>query len=199
MRRQQQQWWRLSAQAVVHSDRYGCDRDSWRNCTNGRRLARDVGYHQRLMPFRSGRQVPRVLILACEALLALFVLRGTGCATQSPTNGTPTPTTTPGAIDSGIYGHLARGFGNAPANPPSTECVKVYDATGTNLIARATCTGMMRDFRVQLAAGRYVVEFGGRWQPKSGRVVFVPERRTIDVGRGQWIKLTPPPLPGPVP
>ena len=82
------------------------------------------------MTFRSSRQVPCVLILACEALLALFVLQGTGCATPSGgTDNAATPTPTQGAIDSGIYGHLAAAFGNAPTNPPSTECVKVYDAT----------------------------------------------------------------------
>lgn len=102
-------------------------------------------------------------------------------------------------IDSGVYGHMNAGFGNAPANPPATQCVKVYDSAGVNLIARATCTGMMGDFRVPLPPGHYVVEFGGSWQPRNGAVVFVPDRHSIEIAQGQWVKLAPPSPPGPVP
>jgi hypothetical protein len=144
-----------------------------------------------------GKQVPRTLVLACEVLLAWFVLRGTGCANPSGTDDVASPAQ--GAIDSGIYGHMAAAFGNAPANPPSVDCVKVYDAPGADLIARATCTGISRDFRVRLAPGRYVVEFGGSWQKQNGAMVFVPDRQSIDISEGQWVKIAPPSPPGPVP
>lgn len=144
-----------------------------------------------------GRQVTRALAMACEVLFALFVLLGTGCATPSASAPTPMPTQV--SIDSGIYGHMTAALGIAPANPPSTQCVAVYDSAGAKLIARATCTGMARDFRVPLPPGRYVVEFGGSWESRNGAVVFVPDRRDIDIGQGQWVKLVPPAPRGPVP
>ena len=140
-----------------------------------------------------------MVVITCEALLALFLLHGTGCATPSGTDAVSTPMPTQTTGNSGIYGHVTAALGNAPANPPSTECVKVYDATGVNLIARATCTGIMHDFRVPLAPGRYVVELGGSWEPKNGAMTFVPNRRTIEIGAEQWINLSPPSRPGPVP
>jgi hypothetical protein len=140
-----------------------------------------------------------MLVIVCEALLALFLVHGTGCATQSGTESgaSPMPTQTMG--DSGIYGHMTVALGNAPANSPSTQCIKVYDSAGARLIATGTCTGMLRDFRVPLAPGRYVVEFGGSWESKNGAVAFVPDRRNLDIGPGQWIKLAAPPPRGPVP
>ena len=101
--------------------------------------------------------------------------------------------------DSGIYGYLTAALGNAPANPPLTQCVKVYDSAGVNLIARGTCSGMFGNFRVPLPPGRYVVELGGSWESRSGAVSFVPNRRTIEIKEGQWLKLAPPSPPGPVP
>jgi hypothetical protein len=151
------------------------------------------------MTAKSGRQVPRILMTACEALLALFLLAGTGCATPSGTETVATPTATPGAADSGIYGHMTVALGNAPANPPSTSCVKVYDSSGTDLIASGTCSGLLHEFRVPLPPGRYVVEVGGSWEPKNGAVVFVPDRHNVEIGQGQWVKLAPPSPPGPVP
>jgi hypothetical protein len=147
-----------------------------------------------------GRQGPRLLTMVCGALLALFVLQGNGCATPQDSDAVATPMPTQGASSSGIYGHMVVAFGNPPTNsPPPTECVKVYDSAATSLIARGTCSGITRDFRVPLAPGRYVVEIGGSWEPKNGAMVFVPARRTIEVGQGQWVNLSPPSPPGPVP
>jgi len=103
---------------------------------------------------------------------------------------------TPG---SGIYGYATAAWGNPPANPPSTRCLKVLDSSATKLIATGTCSGIRGDFRVPLAPGRYVVEIGGSWQPKNGAVTFVPNRKTVEVGAGQWAKLAPPSPPGPAP
>ncbi len=103
---------------------------------------------------------------------------------------------TPG---SGIYGYTTAAWGNLPANAPSTQCLKVFDSSATNLIATGTCSGIWGNFRVLLAPGRYVVEIGGSWQSKNGAVTFVPNRRTVEVGAGQWVKLAPPSPAGPVP
>ena len=147
----------------------------------------------------SGRQVPRTLVMACEALLALVLLHGTGCATQSGSEVISTPMPTQSTSSSGIYGRMTVALGNAPASPPTTACIKVYDSAGVTLIATGTCSGMLREFRIPLAAGQYVVEFGGSWESKNGAAVFVPQRRTLDIGPEQWIELAPPPPPGPVP
>ena len=101
--------------------------------------------------------------------------------------------------DSGIYGYLTAAWGNPPANPPSTQCVTVYDSAGIDLVARGTCSGMFGNFRVPLAPGRYVVELGGSWESRNGTMLFVPNRRTIEIGEDQWLKLAPPSPPGPVP
>jgi hypothetical protein len=92
----------------------------------------------------------------------------------------------PAAPDSGITGSMVAAWGNAPANPPTYECLKVFDASGQKLIATATCSGIWGQFRVALPPGRYVVEKGGR-------------RKTVDVSPGQWVTMLPPSPPGPVP
>jgi hypothetical protein len=113
---------------------------------------------------------------------------------QSPS--APDGAVTPG---SGIYGYTVAAWGNPPANPPSTQCLKVFDSSATDLIATGACSGIWGNFRVPLAPGRYVVEIGGNWQSKNGAVTFVPNRRTVEVGAGQWVKLAPPSPPAPVP
>ena len=87
---------------------------------------------------------------------------------------------------SGVRGAMVAAWGNAPANPPTYQCVKVFDASGQKLVATGTCSGTWASFRVPLPPGRYVVD-------KEG------ERTTVDVGAGQWVNLSPKPLPGPVP
>jgi hypothetical protein len=111
------------------------------------------------------------------------------------------PSAPEGAVTtgSGIYGYTVAEWGNPPANPPSTQCLKVFDSSATRLIATGTCSGVWGNFRVPLAPGRYVVETGGSWQSKNGAVTFVPNRKTVEVGAGQWVKLAPPSPPGPVP
>jgi hypothetical protein len=103
---------------------------------------------------------------------------------------------TPG---SGIYGSTVAAWGNPPANPPSTQCLKVFDSSATDLITTGACSGAWGNFRVPLAPGRYVIEIGGSWQSKNGAVAFVPNRKTVEVGAAQWVKLTPPLPPAPVP
>ena len=151
------------------------------------------------MTAQASTWVHRMLTLACGALVALFVSQGTGCANSSSTNGAPSSTPSQSMSDSGIYGYLTAAWGNPPANPPSTECIKVYDSAGVNLIARGTCSGTFGNFRVPLAPGRYVVEVGGSWESRNGAVHFVPNRQTVEISEGQWLKLAPPSPPGPVP
>ena len=105
---------------------------------------------------------------------------------------------TPG-IDSGIYGWMITGRGNAPSNPPTVECVKVLDSTGRNVVARGECSGPWRQFRVPLTPGSYVVEVGGHWESRAGAVNFVPDRKAVEVKTRQWVKLAPPRPPAPLP
>lgn len=111
------------------------------------------------------------------------------------------PSTPEGAIaaGSGIYGYTIAAWGNSPANPPTTQCLKVFDSSATHLITTGACSGVSGNFRVPLAPGRYVVEVGGSWQPKNGAVTLVPNRKTVEVSAGQWVKLAPPAPPGQVP
>ncbi|HEV3109711.1 MAG TPA: hypothetical protein VGY99_04375 [Candidatus Binataceae bacterium] len=98
----------------------------------------------------------------------------------------PAPEASPAAANSGIYGAMVAAWGNAPANPPTYECVRIFDAGGQKLVATGTCSGTWAQFRVPLVPGRYVVEKRGT-------------RSVIDVGPGQWVNLAPRQLPGPVP
>ena len=140
-----------------------------------------------------------MLTLACGTLVALFVSHGIGCAISSGTDSAASSTPSVSMSGSGIYGYLTAALGNPPAHPPSTQCVTVYDSAGIDLVARGTCSGMFGNFRVPLAPGRYVVELGGSWESRNGTMLFVPNRRTIEIGEDQWLKLAPPSPPGPVP
>ena len=44
-------------------------------------------------------------------------------------------------------------LGNPPANPPTYQCVKVFDATGKVMVAEGTRSGITEnfEFRCQLA------------------------------------------------
>lgn len=153
------------------------------------------------------RRGPCVLTIAWGAALALTVgcshgsaePGGVGGASGQPRVELPASPQRTGTPGSGIYGHTVAAWGNPPANPPSTQCLKVFDSSATRLIATATCSGAWGDFRVPLAPGQYVVEVGGSWQSKNGAVSFVPNRKTVEVGAGQWVELAPPSPPGPVP
>jgi hypothetical protein len=141
----------------------------------------------------------------CRLLGAALVLT-IGCVRQAAEPGAlprqqEAPSAPEGAITtgSGIYGSTVAAWGNPPANPPTTQCLKVFDSSVTNLIATGACSGVGGNFRVPLAPGRYVVEIGGSWQSKNGAVTFVPNRKTVEVSTGQWVKLAPPAPPAPVP
>jgi|SRR6516165_6055559 hypothetical protein len=143
----------------------------------------------------------------CQLLGATFALT-IGCVGQ-PAESSALPSenqrqsssASSGAVTpgSGIYGYTVAAWGNAPANPPTTQCLKVFDSKGTHLIATGTCSGHFGNFRVPLVPGRYVVETGGSWQSKNGAVIFVPIRKIVEVRMGHWVKLAPPQPPGPVP
>jgi len=111
----------------------------------------------------------------------------------------PTATATVPGADSGIYGSMVSAWGNPPANPPTYECVKIFDSTGQNVVAKGTCSGVWGQFRVPLPPGRYVMESGGSWETVNGAVRFRPNRREIEVKPGEWGKIAPPSPPGPMP
>lgn len=92
----------------------------------------------------------------------------------------------PAKEGSGIRGAMVAAWGNAPANPPTYECVKIFDAAGQKLIATGTCSGIWAEFSIPLPPGRYIVD-------KQGT------RTTVNVAPGQWVNLSPrePPIPVP--
>jgi pimeloyl-ACP methyl ester carboxylesterase len=101
--------------------------------------------------------------------------------------------------DSGIAGSLAGPFGNPPAQaPPDVECIKVLDAASGAIVARGVCSGIYQSFRVPLAPGKYVVEFGGSSEAKNGVAVFRPYREVIEIKRHTWISISSPVPPNPI-
>jgi len=127
------------------------------------------------------------LILALWLLAAPSVYRTASAAEGS------------GKADSGIYGHMVRAWGNPPANPAHYQCITVLDDLQQKTIALGTCSGTFAQFRVPLAPGHYVVEYGGHWESANGKVRFVPDRRHITVPAGRWIDLSPAAPVNPVP
>jgi hypothetical protein len=100
---------------------------------------------------------------------------------------------------SGIYGAMVAAWGNAPANPRSYECVKVYDSSGQRLIATGICSGTFAQFRIPLTPGSYMVDkslFKG--QPGAAPKAQ-PGSIPVEVQPGRWLNLAPKPPPGPVP
>jgi hypothetical protein len=94
---------------------------------------------------------------------------------------------------------MTSAWGNPPANPPTYQCVRVFDATGKVLVAEGTCSGISGEFRVPLPAGTYLVEAGGRWENSTGQSLLKPERRTVKIQNGQWVEIAPHGPSGPVP
>lgn len=103
------------------------------------------------------------------------------------------------AEGSGIYGTMRAAMGNLRSNPPAYECIKVFDRSGTHLIAKGECSGPWAAFKVPLPPNTYVVEAGGTWKTVDGKVRFQPDRKTVQITDGEWIDLGAPKLPGPVP
>ena len=93
------------------------------------------------------------------------------------------------AESQGISGHMIAALGNAPAISPTFQCAKIFDESGQQLLATATCSGSFAQFRVPLPSGRYVVEFDG----------MQPRRQVVTVSGGKWTELGPKPPKGPVP
>lgn len=135
-----------------------------------------------------GRLVPMLPWLFCAIVCCglVWVPTAVTAAEALPGATAAAPETSPVAANSGVYGAMVAAWGNVPSNPPTYECVKIFDADGQRPVATGTCSGIWAQFRVPLAPGRYVVEKGGK-------------RTVIDVAPGQWVNLAPRPLPGPVP
>ena len=93
--------------------------------------------------------------------------------------------------DSGIYGQMVRAWGNPPTNPAHYQCIKVLDDPQRKTIALGTCSGAFAQFRIPLAPGNYVVEYGGHWDSANGKIRFVPDRHHVTVPAGRWIDLSP--------
>ncbi len=92
---------------------------------------------------------------------------------------------------------MVAAWGNAPSNPPTYECIKIFDATGRKLIATGKCSGTFANFRIPLPPGRYVVDQSINVRGKAAGAQ--PGSKTVDVGPGQWVNLAPKSPPGPVP
>jgi hypothetical protein len=92
----------------------------------------------------------------------------------------------PAMAGSGIRGAMVAAWGNAPADPPTYECVKIFDALSQKLVATGTCSGIWGQFSVALPPGRYIVE-------KQGA------RTAVAVAPGQWADLSPQQPPVPIP
>ncbi len=144
----------------------------------------------------------RIAVISATVAIAAMLVACAPSSVNSAPLGAATPDAsaqaTPG-VDSGIYGWMVAGRGNAPSNPPTVECVRVLDTSASNVVAHGECSGPWRQFRVPLAAGKYVVELGGHWESKAGAVHFVPNRKTVQVMPRQWVKLAPPNPPAPLP
>jgi len=103
------------------------------------------------------------------------------------------------SAESGIYGAMVSAWGNAPANPRTYECVKIFDASGQRLITRGVCSGMYAQFRIPLAPGRYLADYSQLREPRGIAPKAQPGSRTVDVSAGQWVNLAPKPPAAPVP
>jgi hypothetical protein len=134
------------------------------------------------------------LVLAVELSCALG-----GCTAPTPVEAGSGQASGAPTGDSGIRGAMVSAWGNPPANPPTYQCVKVFDASGKVLVAEGTCSGTYGEFRIPLPAGTYIVEAGSRWDNSSGKPMLKPERRTVEIRNGQWVEIGPRQLPAPVP
>jgi len=115
-------------------------------------------------------------VLSCKQPVLLAA--GSG-KTALPSDLSPmAPGEKPAIEGSGINGAMVSAWGNAPANPPTYECVKIFDAAGQKLLATGTCSGTWGQFSIPLPPGRYIVV-------KEGT------RTAVDVAPGQWVNLSP--------
>jgi hypothetical protein len=128
--------------------------------------------------------------LKAAGVVALAIALALGCGSRMKSaeavDGS-VPTAAP--EDSGIHGSIVSAWGNPPANPPTSQCVKVFDATGKILVANVTCSGLYGEFRASLRPGTYVVEAGGSWDNSNGTVRFKPNRQTVEIRKGQWVEI----------
>jgi hypothetical protein len=124
------------------------------------------------------------VLLSCNQAGSLAA--GSGNAALPPDSSPMTAGKKSAIEGSGIRGAMVAAWGNAPANPPTYECVKIFDASGQKLVATGTCSGIWGQFSVALPPGRYIVE-------KQGA------RTAVEVARGQWADLSPQQPPVPIP
>jgi hypothetical protein len=90
---------------------------------------------------------------------------------------------------SGIYGTMVAAWGNAPANPPTYKCVRVFDSAGRRLVATGVCSGIFGAFRIPLAPGRYLVD--KRPVASSEPAAPGPRSFVVEVKPGKWLRLAP--------
>lgn len=101
--------------------------------------------------------------------------------------------------DSGIYGAMVAAWGNAPSNPPTYECVKIFDSSGERLIATGVCSGTFAQFRIPLPPGRYLVDRSLIKTPPGAQPKAQPGSQSVAVAPGQWVNLSPKAPPRPIP
>jgi len=128
-----------------------------------------------------------------------FLMVATALAAESSSLAQASPAADQGQPDSGIYGAMVAAWGNAPSNPPTYECVRVFDSTGQRLITTGVCSGTYAQFRVSLAPGHYLVDKSFSRGLPSVPLKAPPSAIAVDVAPGQWVDLPPKALPGPVP
>src|SRR5262249_32774456 len=121
-----------------------------------------------------------------------------GAGAPEPTAATTPTSRQPGTPDSGIFGAMITAYGNQPSTaPPPTKCVRVFDSSGKNLIARGVCGGVYRAFRVPLTPGQYLVEIGSPRESRSG--TEAGRRQLVTVLPNRWINLSSPAPSNPIP
>ncbi len=148
--------------------------------------------HANNLPLRVTGAMLLAIVIGCAGRESLGEASAAG-------EDTATAAATPSGADSGIYGWMVSALGNAPAHAPTYQCVKILDSIGQNVVAKGTCSGIWGQFRIPLPPGRYIMESGGSWETVNGAVRFRPNRREVVIKPGEWVKIAPPKLPGPVP
>jgi hypothetical protein len=140
------------------------------------------------------RRRTRAAILSCLIVVISHNLaRSAAAQSDGDASSLPQPqsSASPLAADCGIYGAMAAAWGNAPANPQTYECVRIFDSTGRYLIATGVCSGLYAEFRMPLPPGRYIVD-RSMMKPPPGEPPK-PHARSfaVEVRPGQWVSVTP--------
>jgi hypothetical protein len=146
-----------------------------------------------------GRLRPVSLLSFPCSLIFLLCLIGASCNQSAALAGNASPAESQEEPDSGIYGVMVAAWGNAPANPPTYECIRIFDSTGQRLIATGVCSGTYAQFRIPLPPGRYLVDRSLLKSQPGVPPKAHPGSLTVNVSRKQWVNLAPKQPPGPIP